>query len=61
MAISSLTWGSLTMAFIGKFVYMAHRSILLRLKPFDVSADREGWWLQQSCVIVAGLLVSRGY
>ena len=49
------------MAFTGKFVYMAHRSILLRLNPFDLSADREGWWLQQSCVIVAGLLVSRGY
>ena len=39
---------------------MAHRFILLRLNPFDLSVDREGWWFESSCVIVAGMLVSRG-
>ena len=41
-------WGSLTMAFIGKFVYMAHHFILLRLNPFGLRVDREGWWFEQS-------------
>ena len=36
--------GSLTMAFTGKFEYTTHHFILLRLNPFDLSADREGWW-----------------
>ena len=49
-------WGSLTMAFTGKFVYMAHHFILLRLNPFDLSVDRGDGGLS---VIVAGLLVSR--
>ena len=35
-------WGSLTMTFTGKFVYMAHHFILLRLNPFDLKVDREG-------------------
>ena len=47
-------WGSLTMAFTGKFVYIAHHFILLQLNPFDLRVDRE------HCVIVAGLVVSRG-
>ena len=36
-------WGSLTMAFTGKFIYMAHHFIFLRLNPFDLRIDREGW------------------
>ena len=44
----------------GKFEYMADHFILLRLNPFDLRVDREGWWFEYSCVIVAGLLVSRG-
>ena len=41
-------WGSLTMTFTGKFVYMAHHFILLRLNPFGVRVDREGWWFEHS-------------
>ena len=36
-------WGSLTMTSTGKFVYMAHHFILLRLNPFGLRVDREGW------------------
>ena len=32
----------------------------LRLNPFDLRVDMEGSWLEHSCVIVAGLLLSRG-
>ena len=39
---------------------MAHHFILLRLNLFDLSVDREGWSFEHPCVIVAGLLVSRG-
>ena len=49
-----------SMAVTGKSVYMAHYYILLRLNPFDFRVDREGWWFEHSCTIVAGLLVSRG-
>ena len=48
------------MACTGKFVYMADHFILLRLNLIDLSADREGWWFEHSCVIVVGLFVSRG-
>ena len=41
-------WGSLTMTSTGKSVYMAHHFILLRLNPFGLRVDREGWWLEQS-------------
>ena len=41
-------WGSLTMAFTGKLVYMAHKFILLRLNPFDLWVDSEGWWFELS-------------
>ena len=41
-------WGSLTMTSIGKFVYMAHHFILLRLNPFGLRIDREGWWFEHS-------------
>ena len=35
-------WGSLTMVFTGKFVYIAHRFILLWFNCFGL--NREGWW-----------------
>ena len=41
-------WGSLTMTFTGEFVYMAHHFIWLRLNPFDIRVDREGWWFEHS-------------
>ena len=31
------------MAFTGKFVYIGHHSILLRLNPFEFSVDMDGW------------------
>ena len=52
--------GGLTMALTGKFVYMAHHFILAQLNLFDLVVHMEGWWLDHSCVIVAGLSVSRG-
>ena len=48
MNISLRGWGSLTMIFTGKFVYTAHHFSLLRLKPFDLSVDKEGWWFEHS-------------
>ena len=41
-------WGSLTVVSIGKFVYMGHRFVLLRLNPFGLSVDSEGWWFEHS-------------
>ena len=41
-------WGSLTMTSIGKFVYMAHHFILIRLNPFGLRVDREEWWFDHS-------------
>ena len=41
-------WGSLTMAFTGKFVYIAHHFISLRLNRFDFKVDREGRWFEHS-------------
>ena len=38
----------LTMAFTGKFVYIAHHFILLQLNPFDLSVDRDRWWSEHS-------------
>ena len=32
----------------GKFAYMAHHFILLRLNPFGLRVDREGWWFEHS-------------
>ena len=34
--------------------------LLLRLNPFDLSLDREGWWSEHSFVIVVDLIISRG-
>ena len=48
------------MAMTGKFVYMAHHFILLRLNPFDLGVDREPQWFEHSSVIVDRLLLSRG-
>ena len=36
-------WGSLTMISIAKFVYRAKHFILLRLNPFGLRVDSEGW------------------
>ena len=33
--------------------------MLQRLNPLELSVDREGWWFEH-CVMVAGLLGSRG-
>ena len=52
-------WGNLNMTLTAKFVYVAHHFILLQLNPFGLVVDREGSWFEHSCVIVAGLLVSR--
>ena len=49
----------MTVEFTGKFVYMAHHFMFLRHNPFDLRVDRDGWWFEHSCVIVAGLVVSR--
>ena len=38
-------WGSLTMRSTGKFVYMAHHFILLRINPFGLRVDR---WFEHS-------------
>ena len=43
-----LGWGSVTMKFAGKFVYMGHHFILLRLNPFGLEFDREAWWFERS-------------
>ena len=32
----------------GKFVYIAHHFILLRISPFGFRVDREGWWFEHS-------------
>ena len=36
------------MAFTGNFVYMAHHLIMLRLNPFGLSVDREGWGFEHT-------------
>ena len=41
-------WGSLTVAFTSKFVYIVHHFILLQLNPFDLRIDRERWWFEHS-------------
>ena len=41
-------WGSLTMVFTGKFVYMDHHFILLQLNHFDLRVDGERWWFEHS-------------
>ena len=32
----------------GKFVYIAHHFILLRISPFGLRVDRKGWWFEHS-------------
>ena len=41
-------WGSLTVTPTDIFIYMAHHFILLRLNPFGLRVDREGWWFEHS-------------
>ena len=41
-------WGSPTMTFTDKFVYMAHHFILLRLNPFGLRVDSEESWFEHS-------------
>ena len=53
-------WGSLTMAFTGKFEYMAHHFIMLRLSPFGLRVDREGWWFEQSVSQLRVCLLAEG-
>ena len=36
------------MTFTGKFIYMAHHCIMLRLNPFGLRVDREGLWFEHS-------------
>ena len=39
-------WAGVTMTSTGKFVYMAHHFILLRLSAFGLGVDKEGWWFE---------------
>ena len=41
-------WRTLSIIYIGKFVYMSYHFILPRLNPFDLRVDREGWWFEHS-------------
>ena len=41
-------WGSLTMAFTVKFVYMDHHVILLRLNLCDLRVNSDGWCFEHS-------------
>ena len=41
-------WRSLIITSTGKFLYMAHYFILLRLNPFGVRFVSEGWWFEHS-------------
>ena len=36
------------MAITGKFVYVRHHFILLRLNPCELRVDREEWWFEHS-------------
>ena len=53
-------WGTLTMSLlVNLYLYLPHRFILIWFNPFDHRVNRVGWCFEL-CVIVAGLLVSRG-
>ena len=41
-------WGGVTMTSTGKFVYNAHHFILVRLNPYGLRVDSEGWWFEHS-------------
>ena len=41
-------WGYLTLAFTGKFLYIAHNFILLGHNVSGFGVDREGWWFEHS-------------
>ena len=53
-------WSSLTMTLTGKFLYMAHRFILLWFNPFDLRVDREGWWFDHSVSQLTVFLSAEG-
>ena len=36
------------MTVTGKFVYMTHHIIMLRLNSFELRVDRERWWFDHS-------------
>ena len=38
----------MTITSTGKFGYMAHHIMFLRLNPFGLRVDREGLWFEQS-------------
>ena len=40
--------GSLTMTFTGRLGYVVDHFISLRLNPFGLRVDREGWWFEHS-------------
>ena len=54
-------WGrnSLTMAFTGKTVYIAHHFMLPWFDCFDLWVNREGWWFKKSLQNNWGLLVKK--
>ena len=48
------------MAFTGKFVLTGNHLILLRLNPFELSVDREGWYFEHSMSSWQVLLSAEG-
>ena len=44
----------------GKFVYMAHHFIVLRLNPFVLRVDREGWEFEKSVSYLQVCLSAEG-
>ena len=47
-AIFASRMGYLTLAFTGKFLYLAHNFILLGHNVSGFGVDREGWWFEHS-------------
>ena len=35
-------------SYLESYIYMAHHFIMLRLNPFGLRADRDGWWFEHS-------------
>ena len=53
-------WGSQTMTSTGKFLCMAHHFVLLRLNPFGLKVDREGWLFEHSMLYLRVRLSAEG-
>ena len=53
-------WGSLTMAFTSKFVYITHHIVLIRLNDSDLRVYREGCWFEHSVSWVRACLSAEG-